>query len=63
MIKLINSQNNQNIKLKIIEITSIFNSRIVKGTRYIIHLEAYINRILYLLHTNNNKDFIIKPII
>lgn len=47
-----------NIKLRIIEITSIFEKRISTGTRYIIHFEAYLMRILYLLYQyKNGKDF------
>lgn len=47
-----------NIKLRIIEITSIFEKRISTGTRYIIHFEAYLMRILYLLYQyKHGKDF------
>ena len=35
-----------NLKLRIIEITSIFEKRISTGTRYIIHFEAYMMRII-----------------
>lgn len=49
---------NINIKLRIIEITSIFEKRISTGTRYIIHFEAYLMRILYLLYQyKHGKDF------
>ena len=37
------------LKFQIIEITSIFEKRIVTGTRHILHLKAYIIRIMYLL--------------
>ena len=66
MFKLIETQENLVSKLQIIEITSLFESRIVQGTRYIIHLEAFINRILlmlYKINTNDVNDTIIKPII
>ena len=46
-------------KYYIIEITSIFEHRISQGTRYIIHLEAYIIRLVYLLsnfHKNINYE-------
>ena len=54
MLKLINKQNNIKLKLRIIEITSIFEQRISQGTRHIIHIEAYIIRLIYLL--NNHKN-------
>ena len=45
-----------NIKLKyyIIDITSIFEQRLSQGTRHIIHIEAYIARLIYLF-TNYYK--------
>lgn len=50
--------NNINIKLRIVEITSIFEKRISTGTRYIIHFEAYLMRILYLFYQHKNgHDF------
>lgn len=44
--------NNKNIKLKyhIIDITSIFEKRLNQGTRHIIHMEAYIARLIYLFN-------------
>ena len=46
------------IKLQIIEITSIFEKRISTGTRYIIHFEAYLMRILGLFFKyKHGKDF------
>jgi hypothetical protein len=41
------------IKHKIIEITSQFDMRLAKGTRYIIHMEAYIIKIINLLNNIN----------
>ena len=47
-----------NLKLRIIEITSIFEKRISTGTRYIIHFEAYMMRLLYLLYQyKHGNDF------
>jgi replication factor C subunit 3/5 len=37
------------LKFQIIEITSIFEKRIATGTRHILHLRAYVIRIIYLL--------------
>jgi replication factor C subunit 3/5 len=42
------------LKLRLIEITSIFELRIVQGTRHVIHLEAYIIRIIYLFYKHKN---------
>ena len=50
MIKLLKTTNDLKLKLKIIEITSIFEMRISLGTRYIIHFEAYIIRLIYLFY-------------
>jgi len=50
MLKLIEKLDNIKLKLRIIEITSIFEVRISQGTRHIIHIEAYIIRLLYLLN-------------
>ena len=55
MIKLLEKDYPIEIKYNIIEITSIFELRISKGTRYIIHLEAYIIKLIYLLSNFNNK--------
>jgi len=55
---LLNKCDDLNIKLRIIEITSIFEKRISTGTRYIIHFEAYLMRLLYLLYQNKHgNDF------
>jgi replication factor C subunit 3/5 len=49
MKKLIQNIDNNNIKYNVINITSDFELRMNKGTRLIIHLEAYIMKILQLL--------------
>ena len=56
MIKLVDNNLPIDIKCEIINITSIFQNRLSQGTRYIIHLEAYVIKIIYLLHNyQNNK--------
>ena len=55
MIKLLEKDFDLEIKSNIVEITSIFELRISQGTRYIIHLEAYIIRIIYLLYKHSEK--------
>tara|TARA_B100000767_G_C19773315_1_gene541255 strand:- start:1835 stop:2998 length:1164 start_codon:yes stop_codon:yes gene_type:complete len=58
MIQLLNKCQDINIKLRILDITSIFEKRISTGTRYIIHFEAYLMRILYLLFkSKHGKDY------
>ena len=54
MIKLLSNISNIKLKLRIIEITSIFELRIAQGTRHVIHLEAYMIRIIYLLYKHKN---------
>lgn len=54
MIKLLESVENLKLKYFIIDITSIFEQRLSQGTRHIIHMEAYIIRLIYLF-TNYNK--------
>lgn len=61
MIKLINKIDNLKLKYHVIDITSIFEQRLSQGTRHIIHIEAYITRLIYLFTTynklnNNNLD-------
>ena len=56
MIKLLESTNDLTIKYKIIDITSIFEQRLSQGTRHIIHIEAYIARIIQLFTTNTLKN-------
>jgi replication factor C subunit 3/5 len=55
MLKLLNVINNIEIKYKIIDITSIFEQRLSQGTRHIIHIEAYISRLIELFTNNNNN--------
>ncbi len=54
MTKLLKTQEELKLKFRIIEITSIFENRITQGTRHIIHLEAYIIRLIYLLYKHKN---------
>ncbi len=54
MIKLLLNLDNIKLKLRLIEITSIFELRIAQGTRHVIHLEAYIIRIIYLFYKHKN---------
>ena len=54
MIRLLESVENLKLKYFIIDITSIFEQRLSQGTRHIIHMEAYIIRLIYLF-TNYNK--------
>jgi len=56
MIKLLNNISNIYLKYNIINITSIFEQRLNLGTRHIIHIEAYILKILYLFYNNNNNN-------
>ena len=43
------------LKSKIIEISSAYECRLTLGKRHIIHLEAYVNTIIYILNININK--------
>lgn len=56
MIKIINNNFHIDLKYEIINITSIFENRLSQGTRKIIHLEAYIVKIIYLLQNFNSKE-------
>ena len=56
---LINKFDCINIKNKIVEVTVIFELRISKGTRYIIQMEAYLLKIIYILNIYY-KDNMIK---
>jgi len=56
MLKLLESVDNLKLKYFIIDITSIFEQRLSQGTRHIIHMEAYIVRLIYLF-TNYNKGY------
>ena len=40
----------------IINITSIFEQRLSQGTRHIIHMEAYIVRLIYLFMNKDKKN-------
>lgn len=55
MMLLINKVDDINIKYNIIEITSDFELRISKGTRYIIHMEAYIIKIINYMNKYYNS--------
>jgi replication factor C subunit 3/5 len=46
--------NDLKLKYNIINITSIFEQRLSLGTRHIIHIEAYIIRLIYLFYNNDN---------
>lgn len=54
MKKLINNNLSIHIKYEIINLTSVFQNRLSQGTRYIIHLEAYMLKVIYLLQNNKN---------
>jgi len=55
MIKILDKINNIILKYHVIDITSIFEQRLSQGTRHIIHIEAYIARLIYLFTMNNNE--------
>lgn len=48
MTNLLERINSLKLKYDIIDITSIFEQRLSQGTRHIIHMEAYITRLIYL---------------
>ena len=56
MTKLLNKTHKIDLKYNIIDITSIFEQRLSQGTRHIIHIEAYIVRLIYLF-TVNKDDY------
>lgn len=56
MIQLLNRCQDIKVKLRILDVTSIFEKRISTGTRYIIHFEAYLMRILYLLFKSKHGE-------
>jgi replication factor C subunit 3/5 len=60
MINLLLKINNIEIKYKIINITSIFENRLNLGDKHIIHIEAYIIKLLYLIYNNLPKIKYIK---
>jgi len=45
-------------KIKIIEVSSAYEFRLTLGKRHIIHLEGYINTIIYVLNIKSNKVLI-----
>jgi replication factor C subunit 3/5 len=55
MVKLLEKIDNLKQKYEIIDITSIFEQRLNQGTRHIIHIEAYIVRLIYLFNIENNN--------
>jgi replication factor C subunit 3/5 len=60
MITLLNKVEDINLKYNIIDITSIFEQRLSQGTRHIIHIEAYITRLIYLFTNNHNKLYFVE---
>jgi hypothetical protein len=65
MLLFINKVDNINIKYNIIEVTSTFELRIAQGTRYIIHMEAYLIKIIYIMNIfyKNQKKYLNKLVI
>ena len=55
--KLLNKISDIKLKYAVIDITSIFEQRLSNGTRHIIHIEAYIIRLIYLFTNNKNNNF------
>ena len=55
MNKLIKITDNLVLRYNIINITSIFEQRLSQGTRHIIHMEAYIARLILLFNNYNNQ--------
>ena len=55
MNKLLEKISDLNLKINIIEITSIFELRLSQGTRQVIHMESYCIRLIYLFHTFYNN--------
>jgi len=55
MIKLLDLNNNLNLKFNIIDITSKQEELLSQGTRHIIHFENYIIKLLYLFNEYNIK--------
>ena len=56
MKKLINNIDDLQLKVNIIEITSIFELRLAQGTRQIVQFEAYIIRIFYLFNLYSKEE-------
>ena len=58
MIKILKKIDNLELKINVIEITSIFELRLSQGTRHIIHLEGFVIRLFYLFELYfNNKPY------
>lgn len=55
MLKLLENVADLNLKINIVEITSIFELRLSQGTRQVIHFESYCIRLFYLFNTYFNK--------
>ena len=55
MIKILEQIDDIMLKYNVIDITSIFEQRLNQGTRHIIHIEAYIARLIYLFTVNKNE--------
>ena len=61
MNKLLNNDefiNELELKYNIIDITSIYEQRLNNGTRHIIHIEAYVIKLINLFNYNNTKSII-----
>ena len=56
MLKLIAAHSNISLKYQIVNITSIFEQRLSQGTRHVIHLEAFVTNLIYLLNKNELKS-------
>lgn len=56
MIKLLERINDIKLKYLVIDITSIFEQRLSQGTRHIIHMEAFVARLIHLF--NNCQTFV-----
>jgi hypothetical protein len=52
MIKLLERISDIKLKYMLIDITSIFEQRLSQGTRHIIHMEAFISRLIHLFTTH-----------
>jgi replication factor C subunit 3/5 len=56
MKKILENIDDLNLKVNVIEITSIFELRLSQGTRHIIHLEAFCIRLFYLFNMYFNGE-------
>ena len=58
--KLLENKNiNEECKLNIIEVAAKFEHNLIRGRREIIHLEAFIAGIIYILNKFNNEKLIL----